>query len=1019
MNLKSFCAAVFAAVVTATAVSAADLPKFGEDSFYYVKFVTNGSIIRDYGTGNPVKNAMAEEGVEGQQWKLIGSAESCTLTSDLGNSLLYDKDNNRFSASASEATALKLVESDAGKWELQLADESLAPAEGSVALVMNGGSGTGKFIDLWKHNFAACGLEFTEAEQMDFTTQPAPAPVAEVNIRAKAGAPEEPLTLWYRSPATNWVTEALPIGGGDFGAMVFGGVAQERIQFNHKTLWRGSERTGDLGTYLSFGDLYIIDNKAADVTNYRRALDLTNAMATVEFERDGATYTREYLASYPDQVIAIRLKASEGTPLDLEFRLINAQGNRATYTAEGARFSGTLSNGMNYAASATIVSPDGTAEATRNGVRVSNASEVTVYLACDTNFDPTGANHLSGESSEAIAQQTAERTEAARAKGFEAVRSAHEEDYSGLFDRVEFALDGATGGFPIPSLLEKQTTAKYAAMLDMLVFQYGRYLTIASSRGVALPSNLQGIWCKDGTETSSAVWASDIHANINVQMNYWPAEPTNLSECHMPFLEYIRNEATRTGGTWQKNARDLGVSKGWVVNTAGNIFGGSSTYKAGKYSVANAWFCEHLWQHYTYTRDRDYLTSTAWPLMKSTCEFWFERLKEGPDGLLECPYEYSPEQGKVQDATAHSQQLVTQLFINTLAAADELDMAPEDEFLVTLRGKLAKIDRGLRIDSDGLLREWKYQENTPNQNADSNYFADDEQNVWKGHRHTSHLMALYPGFEIDPGNDAEIFEAAVKSLDDRGDVATGWARAWRISLWARARDKARVYTTLRGFSHRTTALNYDWHGGLYDNLLDAHATSVFQIEGNFGATAGIAEILMQSRPDSLVLLPALPAKWATGKMHGLRAIGNFEVDLDWADGQLTTLVITSGSGRPLTLAYPAIDKATVTDSQGNRIETTAARANLLTFNTAAGETYTVSPAADDDDDDSALSAPATADDRIRVSNGQITIGDRPAENVYNMTGQRCNPEQRLAAGVYIVSRESGNRPVVVKPDFGI
>lgn len=1012
------------ALVGTGATCAADLPQFstsGTDNpaRYYVQFTTNGSIIRDMGAGQPARNRMATDddaGATGQLWTFTGTATSCVLTSDLGNHLLYDSANNRFTTSATEQTELEIVATDSGQCELQIADKNLAPASGSVALVMNGGSGLDKVIDLWKHNFGACALTFVEAGAMDFTTQAAPAAVPEVSITPCETAPGTPLTMWYKAPATNWVTEALPIGGGDFGAMVFGGIAQDHLQFNHKTLWRGSARTGDLGTYLNFGDLYIINSDLADASAYSRSLDLNKAVATVAYEQNGAGITRQYIASYPDKVIALHMTASAPGAINLEFRLINAQGNRATYTSTGATFSGTLDNSMNYACAMEIDQQGGTASATKSGIKVEGADELTVYLACNTDFDPTAANHLTGDG-EAVKAAVAATAAAARAKGWDALLADHTADHSALFSRVQMALDGtASVNHTVTELLNKQSAKSYARALDLLVFQYGRYLTIASSRGVALPSNLQGLWCKDGSATSQAVWASDIHANINVQMNYWPAEPTNLSECHMPFLDFIRNEATRADGTWQKNARDLNVSKGWVVNTAGNIFGGSSTYKVGKYSVANAWFCEHLWQHYTYTRDQDFLLTTAWPLMQSACEFWFERLTDAQngDGTLECPNEYSPEQGRVQNATAHSQQLVAQLFINTLLAAAEPGIDADPAFIATLTDRLSRLDRGLRIAPDGLLREWKYQENTPNLNADSNHFADDEANVWQCHRHTSHLMGLYPGFEIDPGKDADIFNAAVKSLADRGDVATGWARAWRIALWSRARDRESAYRTLRGFAHRTTATSYDWHGGLYDNLLDAHATSVFQIEGNFGATAGMAEMLLQSRPDSLVLLPALPAEWPVGIITGLRAIGNFEVDLAWNNSKLVSATVTSGSGLPLTLAYPGIDKARV--SSDAAVSADSSTPDRLTLSTEAGATYTIE-LPDDDSGIREISATDPQVPEITVSNRRIYASTPGEPEVYDLTGARHNAGQSLEPGFYVVrSGSAASRVVRVAPD---
>jgi len=726
------------------------------------------------------------------------------------------------------------------------------------------------------------------------------------------------------------------------GAMIFGGVAQDRIQFNHKTLWKGTAGKTDLGSYLTFGDIYVINKAAQEAKSYRRALSLSEGVSSVRYVSNNVTYNREYLASYPDKVIAIRYTASSGQPLHVALQLINGQGGeRAAYTPNGATFKGQVANGMHFRASLAVEQTGGEITVSKDEIEIKGASEFTLFLTCGTDFDPLQATHLSGDSA-ALHKQLADYLQAAKEKGYEAVRADHVKDYQSLFARTKFHLQGAQN-LQTTDLLLQDTRKEMQKMVDLLVFQYGRYLAISSSRGVSLPSNLQGIWCKDGTPSSSAVWASDIHSNVNVQMNYWPVESTNLSELHLPFLEYIRNEATREGGTWQQNARDLGAQHGWVVNTAGNIFGGSSNYKLGKYSVANAWYCQHLWQHFAFTRDTTYLKTFALPLMKSTCEFWFDRLVEAQngDGTLECPNEYSPEQGKVQNATAHAQQLVTELFQNTAEAirvlGDESGCAAA--FQQNLKEKAARLDAGLRVDANGQLKEWKYQENTPNISAGQNYFADDESNVWQGHRHPSHLMGLYPGFAIDKGLDSTLWDAALVSLKDRGDETTGWGRAFRLCLWARARDSEKAYETLRGFAHRTTSLSYDWKGGFYDNLLDAHATSTFQIEGNFGATAGIAEMLLQSRPDSLVLLPALPTAWSEGDIAGLKAIGNFEVSLAWKDGKLRTLKITSLSGMPVTLAYPALEKASAQTEAGERIENTATEPNRYAFPTEKGMTY--------------------------------------------------------------------------------
>ena len=938
---------LFCTLMCLMGIKSQELPLFSDDTvenYYYIEFDINSSVIQDVGTGLELRNRTIAENEPGQLWKFTGDENSCILVSKNGNKLYYNASMNRFYASQYEATEMKLVATSSAKWELHLVNTSLAPSANpdALAIVMNGGSGVDRYLDVWKHNFNACALNLIKMQDMTFAVQAPPADVEEVAVSASADIPEEPLTLWYGAPAKDWVREALPIGNGDVGAMIFGGIAQDRIQFNHKTLWKGSSGATDLGSYLAFGDLYVINKNAKSVENYKRELNLTKAVVSVEYTQGNTMYERNYFCSNPDSVIAIRYKAKGDDKLNLELMFINTQGNRAQYTSEGAVFHGTLHNGMNYRAMMAVETKGGTVYSDNSAVTIADAEELVVYIACTTDFDASEKNHLTGKPA-VLDSRLSDIITSAKTKGFDEIMLSHCTDYAELFGRVDFALSNAKNTHPTNILLQRSDAASQQ-MVDMLVFQYGRYLTIASSRGIPVPSNLQGIWNKDGNAQSDAVWASDIHSNINVQMNYWPVETTNLSECHMPFLNYIKNEALREDGRWQQNARDLGVNKGWVVNTAGNIFGGSSSYKIGKYSVANAWYCTHLWQHYAYTCDTVFLRDVAMPVMKSACEFWFERLvpAQNNDGTLECPNEYSPEQGYVQNATAHSQQLVTMLFEQTLQAVDVLgtdDSQCDETFVSTLRDKLSRLDKGLNIDKDGLLREWKYQENTPNQPADQNYFADDEQNVWQCHRHTSHLMALYPGFNIEKGIDADIFNAAVKSLEDRGYVGTGWARAWRISLWARARDKKHAYNTLRGFAHHTTALSYDWHGGLYDNMLDAHATSVFQIEGNFGATAGIAEMLIQSRPDSIVLLPALPREWSDGIVSGIKAMGNFVIDLEWKNGRPVMLRIQSHSGMPLTLAYTAIREAEITVQSGAMPEPQYITENIVSFATEKGGVY--------------------------------------------------------------------------------
>lgn len=1000
---------VLLALVTASA-SAIELPPMsneGEANWLYVQFTSNSTVVEDIGTNAELRNREARQDADGQLWKISGRRDSCVLKSRLGNYLYYNRSNNRFIASATNGTAMKLVENNNGKWELQIYDETQAPAAGSIALVMNGGSGTDKYLDLWKHNFAACGLAFIEEQSMEFRYQGPPATPAEASFSGTGAAPAEKLSLWYRRPANNWVKQALPIGNGNMGAMIFGGITQERVQFNHKTLWKGTSAANNLGSYLAFGDLYITETQPTKtVNNYVRTLDLNRAVATVEYGVGTASFHREYLASNPDGVIAIRYEATDGGEINVELQLINAQGEKAVYTPDGARFSGALGNGMRYCAAMSVKTEGGTTSSSATGVTVSHARTMTILLSCATDFDPQKSNHLSGLDP---GTEVSKNLEAAAQKDYASLRNDHIADHSALFGRVDFVLDKAVNTLPTNTMLT-ETSLSQRSMTDMLVFAYGRYLTIASSRGADVPSNLQGIWNKDGNASSSAVWGSDIHTNINVQMNYWPVESTNLSECHMPLLNFLRNEALRPNGGWQRNARNLGINEGWVVNTASNIFGGSSNYKVGKYSVANAWLCDHLWQHYAYTLDRDYLLEHAWPVMRSACRFWLKRLVTASDGTLECPNEYSPEQGRVQNATAHAQQLVAMLFQNALSAIAVLENPADMPLRDSISTALSRLDTGMRIDRNGLLREWKYQENTPNLEADKNYYADDEQNVWQGHRHTSHLVGLYPGFTIDRGVNPEIFQAAVASLADRGDVGTGWARAWRISLWARVRDAAHAYTTLRGFAHHTEALSYDWHGGLYDNMIDAHATSVFQMEGNFGATAGITEMLMQSRPDSLILLPALPDEWADGHINGLKAIGNFEVGLTWKNGCLTTARIKSLSGGSLVVAYPGIDKAEITTSDDSSAHSLSA--GQITLQTEKGMEYILTMP------DATAIGSVREQPIVKVEDGVVRVSNSKSRvTIHDLAGHPYGIGKKLLPGVYIINAD-GNfvRTIVVNPN---
>lgn len=734
----------------------------------------------------------------------------------------------------------------------------------------------------------------------------------------KQDSPVE-MKLWYNRPATNWMTSALPVGNGELGAMFFGGIASEQVQFNEKSLWAGSPEKR--GAYQSFGDVFL-DFEGIDsckVENYRRELSLDEAIGRVEFDWQGVTYRREYFASHPDSVIVICL-ATPGSKGELNFSIALKDGREGVTTLMDST---TLLlqhrlDLLSYEAQLKVINEGGTLLADGNRLHVDGADAVTLLLTGATNFGLSSPSYV-GETAEQLHLRVSQRIREASVKGYEQLRKSHLDDYCPLFHRVTFDLGESVPVIPTDELVKSHKESLY---LDMLYFQYGRYLMLASSRGMNLPSNLQGIWNNDNTPP----WECDIHSNINVQMNYWPVENCNLSECHEPFLNYIAEEALKTEGSWQKVAESEGL-RGWAIRTQSNIFG-YTDWNINR--PANAWYCMHLWQHYLYTQNVEFLAERAFPVMKATCEYWFDRLKADENGRLIAPDEWSPEQGPWEDGVSYAQQLVWQLFsetTQTLQVFRENGMTQDKDFEQELTDKFARLDNGITIGSWGQIREWKYD----SQHLDT---------LGNQHRYLSQLIALYPGNQISCYKTPEYAEAARQTLLSRGDLGTGWSRAWKIACWARLLDGDHAYQLLKSALSLSTltviSMDND-KGGVYENLFDSHPP--FQIDGNFGATAGMVEMLLQSHQGFIQLLPALPAAWPEGRIDGLRAAGDFTFNLRWSQHALQECSLVSGSGKECIIYSPDVTILQVKDASGEDISLTVQDKDFYSFSTEKGKSY--------------------------------------------------------------------------------
>lgn len=755
------------------------------------------------------------------------------------------------------------------------------------------------------------------------------------------------LSIWFDSPNTlqgkevwhsskqdaSWESQSLPIGNGSIGANILGSIEAERITFNEKTLWRGGPNTakgadyywnvnkqsahildeirkafveGDqkkaekltrenfnsevpyefsrekpfrFGNFTTMGEFYVETGLSTiGMSDYKRILSLDSAMAVVQFKKDDVAYQRNHFISYPANVMVMRFSADQPGKQNLTFRYAPNPVSTGQFSADGNNglvYTASLdNNGMKYAVRIQATVKGGTLNNTDGRITVKEADEVVFYVTADTDYkmnfapdftDPktyVGVNPL---------ETTQQWMKDAVSKGYSNLLDEHYKDYASLFNRVKLELNPTvkTSNLPTAQRLKNYRNGQPDYYLEKLYYQFGRYLLIASSRPGNMPANLQGIWHNN----IDGPWRVDYHNNINIQMNYWPACSTNLDECMLPLIDFIRT-LVKPG---EKTAQSYFGARGWTASISANIFGFTTPLESQDMSwnfnpMAGPWLATHVWEYYDYTKDLKFLKETGYELIKSSANFTVDYLWHKPDGTYTAAPSTSPEHGPIDQGATFVHAVVREILLDAIQASKELGIDKKE------RKQWEHVLANLvpyKIGRYGQLLEWSTDIDDPK----------DE------HRHVNHLFGLHPGHTVSPVTTPELAEAAKVVLVHRGDGATGWSMGWKLNQWARLQDGNHAYTLFGNLLKN----------GTVDNLWDAHPP--FQIDGNFGGTAGITEMLLQSHMGFVQLLPALPDAWKDGSIYGICAKGNFEIDITWKDGLLKEATILSKAGQNCIVKY--------------------------------------------------------------------------------------------------------------------